>query len=92
VSRTKTEDVLETIAGRWDITITSRSEVEQTTFDKDAAQRAVKAASYGLGNPFARLDRVKAHLRGYKVRVTLGPVGEIMVTQYEDGTGYYTIL
>lgn len=56
-----------------------------------AARRAVQD-SCRKKDPYQKLAAVKTALKNYNVRVTLGPVMDIMITANLDGTGYYTVI
>lgn len=59
--------------------------------DYHAAREAVMS-SCRKKDPYQKLGAVKTALKNYRVRVTLGPVMDVMITANSDGTGQYTII
>lgn len=56
-----------------------------------AARKAVMG-SCRKTDPYQKLAAVKAALKNYNVRVTLGPVRDVVITANLDGSGYYTVI
>ena len=59
--------------------------------DYHAAREAVMS-SCRKKDPYQKLAAVKRALKNYNVRVTLGPVMDVMITSGLDGSGQYTII
>jgi hypothetical protein len=59
--------------------------------DYHAAREAVMS-SCRKKDPYAKLAAVKTALKNYNVRVTLGPVMDVMITSGLDGSGQYTVI
>lgn len=59
--------------------------------DYHAAREAVMS-SCRKTDPYLKLAAVRKALKNYNVRVTLGPVIDVMITSELNGTGQYTII
>lgn len=58
--------------------------------DYHAAKEAINKSR--VRDPYRKLAAIKHALKNYSVRVTLGPVNDVLITENADGTGYYTVL
>jgi hypothetical protein len=59
--------------------------------DYHAAREAVMS-SCRKKDPYMKLAAIKTALKNYNVRVTLGPVADVMITANLDGSGLYTVV
>jgi len=87
----KISEVREVIDGRHCMNSGNGSDGLAGLRDYHAAREAVML-SCRKKDPYQKLAAVKRALKNYNVRVTLGPVMDVMITSGLDGSGQYTII